>query len=54
MGELNNTLNEVGDGLGSLFDAIDVPLGTLIIILSIAAAVGAILSAVAMVIRKGL
>ena len=54
MGDLNNTLIEVGSGLGGLFDRIGLPLGTLIIILAIAASVGGILGAVASVIRSGL
>jgi len=54
MGELNNTLQDVGSGLGSLFDGIALPLTTLVIFLVIAGAVGAILGAVATLIRRGI
>jgi len=54
MGALNDTLKDVGDGLGTLFDGIALPLGTLIIILAIAGAVGAILAAIASLIRGGM
>jgi len=47
MGDINDTLVDVGAGLGSLFSAIDTPLGTLLIVVSIAGAVGAILYGVA-------
>ena len=47
MGDINDTLVDVGDGLGSLFDGIAVPLGTLLIVVSIAGAVGAILYGIA-------
>jgi len=50
MGDINDTLVDVGDGLGSLFDGIAIPLGTLLIVVSIAGAVGAILYGVAKVI----
>lgn len=39
MGELNDTLTDVGDGLGALFDGIAIPLGTLIMLIGIAGAV---------------
>jgi len=54
MGALNDTLADVGDGLGLLFDGIALPLGTLVIILAIAGAVGAILASVASLIRNGM
>ena len=47
MGDINDTLVDVGLGLGSLFDGIAVPLGTLLIVVSIAGAVGAILYGIA-------
>ena len=47
MVDINDTLVDVGDGLGSLFDGIAVPLGTLLIVVSIAGAVGAILYGIA-------
>lgn len=52
MGELNDTLQDVGAGLGAFFDAIDLPLATLIILLGIAGGIGAIIMAIAAFIRK--
>ena len=52
MGDINTTLSDVGSGLGNLFDAIAVPMGTLVIILAVAGAVGAILYGVATMISK--
>ena len=54
MGDINDTLVDVGLGLGSLFDGIAVPLGTLLIVVAIAGAVGAILYGVASVIGRKL
>ena len=54
MGDINDTLVDVGDGLGSLFSGIATPLGTLLIVVGIAGAVVAILYAVASTIRGGL
>ena len=47
MGDINDTLVDVSLGLGSLFDGIAVPLGTLLIVVAIAGAVGAILYGIA-------
>jgi len=47
MGDINDTLTDVGTGLGALFDGIAIPLGTLVIILTVASAIGAILYGVA-------
>jgi len=52
MGDINDTLSDTGSGLGALFDAIAIPLGTLLIVVSIAGAVGAILYGVAKSISK--
>ena len=52
MGDINTTLSDVGSGLGALFDAIAVPLGTLLIVVAIAGAVGAILYGVAKMITR--
>jgi len=52
MGDINTTLSDVGSGLGNLFDAIAIPLGTLVIVLAIAGAVGAILYGVAKIVSK--
>jgi hypothetical protein len=52
MGDLNDTLTDVGNGLGAFFEAIDLPLATLIILLGIAGGVGAVIMAVASFIRK--
>ena len=51
---INETLTAVGDGLGSLFDGIGQPLGTLLIIIGIAGGVIAIFWAVANSIRRSL
>ena len=40
-------LDDTGNGLGDLFDGIAIPMGTLLIVMSIAGAVGAILYGVA-------
>jgi nitrate reductase gamma subunit len=40
---LEQTLKSIGDGLGGIFNGIAVPLGTLIIILGIAGAIGVLL-----------
>ena len=40
-------LNDTGQGMGGLFDAIAVPIGTFVIVLTVAGAVGAILYGVA-------
>ena len=52
MGDINDTLSDTGSGLGALFDGIAIPLGTLLIVVSIAGAVGAILYGVAKNISK--
>ena len=52
MGDIDAVLTDVGDGLGSLFDGIAIPLGTLLIVVGIAGAVVAMLYAVAKVITK--
>lgn len=46
MAEINTTLKEVGDGLGSLFDNISVPLVTLLLLIGIAGAIVAIVTGV--------
>jgi len=40
-------LDDTGNGLGDLFDGLAIPLGTLLIVVAIAGAVGAILYGVA-------
>jgi len=45
-------LDDVGNGLGDLFSEIAVPLGTLIIVLGVAGAIGAILYGVGKLISK--
>jgi hypothetical protein len=52
--DLNSTLTSVGTVLGALFNAIAVPLGTLLIVVIIAGAVGAILYGIATKIGKGM
>lgn len=47
MGDIQTVLNETGEGLGDLFDGIAVPLGTLLIVVMVASAIGAILYGVA-------
>jgi len=49
---LRDVLKDVGDGLGTFFTGMALPLGTLIIIVVIAGTMGAILLAVVVVIRK--
>ena len=49
---LRDVLKDVGDGLSGMFTGMALPLGTLIIIFAIAGAVGAILFAVVIVIRR--
>jgi len=49
---LEATLTDVGAGLGAFFDSIGLPLATLIILLGIAAGIGAIIMAVASFIKK--
>lgn len=44
--QLNCTLKGVGDGLGTLFDEISVPLVTLLLLIGIAGAVVAIITGV--------
>lgn len=44
---LDCVLNDTGEGLGDLFDGIAVPVGTLVIVVVVATAVGAILYGVA-------
>ena len=47
MGEINDTLTDVGNGLGNLFNAIDTPIGTLLIVIGVAGGVVAILYGIA-------
>ena len=47
MGDINDTLTDVGDGLGSLLTSIAVPVGTILVIVISISAVGAILYGVA-------
>lgn len=47
MGDLNDTLQEVGAGMGGLFDSIAVPLGTLLLVVGIVSGVVAIFYAIA-------
>ena len=47
MGTINTTLQDVGEGLGAFLTSIAVPLGTLLIIVAIAGAVGAIFYGIA-------
>ena len=46
------TLNNVGDGLGSLFEGLGSPLGNFLIIVGIAGGIVALVMAITTVIRK--
>lgn len=52
MGDINTTLQDVGAGMGGLFEAIDSPLGTLLIVIGVATGVVAIFMSIAIAIRK--
>lgn len=54
MGEISNTLNEAGDGLGGLLDGIDNPIGNLVILLGIASLVIGLLMAIAYSIKHSM
>ena len=52
MGDILDVLTDVGDGLGALFDAIAIPLGTLLIVVGVAGGVVAMLYGITRVIGK--
>ena len=54
MGEIETILTDAGAGVGALFNAIDLPLATLIILLGIAGGIGAIIMAIAAFIRRAM
>ena len=54
MGDILDVLTDVGDGLGALFEAIAVPLGTLLIVVGVAGGVVAMLYAISRSISKGM
>jgi hypothetical protein len=47
MADIEDVLTDIGAGLGALFDAIAVPVTTLVILLGIAVGVGAIIMSIA-------
>jgi hypothetical protein len=49
---LEQVLTDVGNGLAGLFNGIAVPLGTLLIVIMVVGAIGAILYSVAKVVSK--
>ena len=54
MAPINETLTDVGNGLGGLFDSLSTPLASFLIILGIAAGVVALFSAITWRIRDGM
>jgi hypothetical protein len=51
---INSTLTDVGTGLGAFFDAIAVPVTTLLILLGIATGIGLIFMAIAKRVGQGM